>query len=228
MSVLPAFSTAVPLVLVVMLASCSTGRERAERNPDVNRLPGGEKAKTFVYQCAGDFEFTAQAAGDSLWLFLPRRTVELRRTAAGSGTRYTDGDTTFWSKGGKGWFTGLEGEYEECQNDRSKAIWEHAKLGGVDYRAVGTEPGWHVEIRPESIVYVGDYGNVQYTFARPEPQVYQEERTTFYETAADGVTFNIRIRARECRDTMSGEEFATEATIWVNGREYRGCGKALH
>lgn len=33
-----------------------------------------------------------------------------------------------------------------CKNNRAEAIWEDAKLRGVDFRAVGNEPGWHLEL----------------------------------------------------------------------------------
>ena len=221
-------SAAIPMVFAALLASCSVASGPGDSSSGSEQSFPVEEAETFVYQCDYDFEFVARVGEESSWLFLPRRTVELPRVVSGSGVKYTDGDTTFWNKGEHAWFAGNEGEYKECRNNRPKAIWEHAKLSGVDFRAQGNEPGWHVEIRPDSIIYVGDYGNVQHRFERPEPQIYQQERTTIYETAADGVSFNIRIRGRECQDSMSGEEYSSEVTIWVNGRELHGCGRALH
>ncbi len=37
--------------------------------------------------------------------------------------------------------------YLDCTYDRRASIWEHAKLSGVDFRAVGNEPGWVLEVR---------------------------------------------------------------------------------
>ena len=46
-----------------------------------------------------------------------------------------------------------------CTEDRYESIWEDAKLSGVDFRAVGNEPGWVLEIRDsESIRFEYDYG----------------------------------------------------------------------
>lgn len=31
-----------------------------------------------------------------------------------------------------------------------------------------------------------------------------------------------------CYDTMSDEQFETRVTVWLDGRELTGCGRALH
>ena len=52
------------------------------------------------------------------------------------------------------------------------AIWEDAKLRGVDFRAVGNEPGWNLEISADGeMVFIGNYGQTEYKFPTPEPSV---------------------------------------------------------
>ena len=46
----------------------------------------------------------------------------------------------------------LDGVSRICQNDSRRAVWEHAKLNGADFRGQGNEPGWHVENRGDDLV----------------------------------------------------------------------------
>jgi uncharacterized membrane protein len=114
-------------------------------------------------------------------------------------------------------------------NNRTTAIWEDAKLRGVDFRARGNEPGWHLEITAsQEIVFVGDYGSITYGFVTPKPLVDQQARTTTYEVHDAQHHLVVLIEGRSCQDTMSGESFDATVTVALDGKEYRGCGKALH
>ena len=143
--------------------------------------------------------------------------------------RYSDGSITFWSKGEEALLETDENSHRNCRNNRRKAIWEDAKLNGIDFRAVGNEPGWHLEIRTgDKIVFVGDYGQSRYQFATPEPKVDQRSRTTTYEVQEAGHRAVIEIDGRSCGDTMSDETFEATVTVTLDGKKYRGCGRALH
>ena len=124
----------------------------------------------------------------------------------------------------------LAGEkHKGCINNYAKAIWEDAKLNGWDYRAVGNEPGWHLEIRNQSrLILVTDYGSVRHEFDLPEPVIDPVAGTTRYEVAQDGQTMVLTISGESCRDSMSGEEFESTAEVILNEKRLRGCGRALH
>jgi putative lipoprotein len=120
-------------------------------------------------------------------------------------------------------------KYENCKNNRAKAIWEDAKFRGVDFRAVGNEPGWNLELTAgEQILFVGDYGKLAHRFVTSEPAIDQQARTTTYKGQDSQHDFKILIEGRSCRDSMSGEAFDTTVTVTLDNKEYRGCGKALH
>lgn len=109
------------------------------------------------------------------------------------------------------------------------AIWEHAKLNGVDFRAVGNEPGWYLEIRNgDKIVFISDYGTSRYEFAASEPLTDQKKHTNIYQTDAGGKNLRVVIEGRQCRDTMSGEYFETTVRVRLDQKKYQGCGRALH
>ena len=104
-------------------------------------------------------------------------------------------------------------------------VWHQAKLRGVAFRAVGQEPGWLLEITNGSaILLVLDYGQSSTAYAYVEPEVYPELRKTRYLTG----DVEVLIEGKDCRDSMSGEEFAVTVTITVKDRRLTGCGRALH
>jgi membrane-bound inhibitor of C-type lysozyme len=186
-------------------------------------------AQTYVYECSDGYSFIARIDTERAWLFLREGTISLPHAPSGSGAKYSEGQIIFWSKGDQARLESGDEKHINCKNNRAKAIWEDAKLRGVDFRAVGNEPGWNLEIiTGEKIVFVGDYGQVRYEFASTESAVDQQERKTIYTAQDREHELSIVIDGRPCRDTMSGEPFETTVTIMLNGKKYRGCGKALH
>lgn len=184
--------------------------------------------QTFVYACR-DGEVVARIEGAVAWLFSSAGTVQLPRVRAASGVKFEDGEAMFWSKG-EGALIRIGGRtYEDCRNDRRRAIWEDAKLRGVDFRAVGNEPGWVIEISERILInYVGDYGQTRLALRSQPPEENQAARQTRY-TATDGTRrMTILIEATACHDSMSGEQFGSQVMVKLDGQELRGCGRALH
>lgn len=219
---------AVASLFPVFLCSCT-----ANVTPDLTpastalQLPV-DASKTYVYACPDGMNFTANIQPENAWLFLPGETIHLPQVPSGSGARYFDDRATFWSKGQEAYLKIDGSEHKSCINNPQRAVWEHAKLRGVDFRAVGNEPGWHLEIRPELISYVTDYGNTSRIFARPQPTVDQSGRRVTYLVHDNEDTIHIQIEGRPCQDSMSGEEFEATVTIRINDTSYRGCGRPLH
>lgn len=234
--------TGQPIVTDVARVDTFSGSAEAARFP-VDRSDG---SPTFAYVCApgegapdrgvpdegqagAGITFVVRIEGEAAWLFLPGQTVSLPRVVSASGARYSDGQTLLWSRGEEALLRWQGGEYRGCRNDRRAAIWEHAKLNGVDFRAVGQEPGWHLEIRrADSLVLVSDYGSAIYTFPWSEPVGEAAVPRTTYALQAGQDALKVVLELGPCFDTMSGEQFETEVTLWFNGRLLKGCGRALH
>lgn len=105
--------------------------------------------------------------------------------------------------------------------------WEGARAAGVDFRAVGQEPGWMVDIYTQNrIVALLDYGERLIEFPRAEP-TYPIEGSTHYETQADGHRLSIIIRRSPCQDSMSGENYPATVDVVINGRALNGCGRSV-
>ena len=219
------------LCFCVAFIDCGdTGSHRGRRVADTISTARRPEPRTFLFECDDSYTFVARSEGDRMWLFLPDTTIALPHVPAASGARYSDGTTTFWSRGEEARLETASGETRTCRNNHARAIWEHAKLNGVDFRAVGNEPGWHLEISSglQSILLVTDYGATRFEFPYTEPMSGDGSGETVYRTKTDDHELTILLVGGGCHDTMSGEEFETGVTIHIDGRELRGCGRALH
>ncbi|MGQ0640459.1 MAG: COG3650 family protein [Gemmatimonadaceae bacterium] len=104
--------------------------------------------------------------------------------------------------------------------------WDDARRRGVDFRAIGQEPGWMVEIDHETSIYVlADYGEKKVTTPVPAPR--DSAGTTIYNVRTEAHHLTIRIQLVACADAMSGEQMTHTVTINLDGTEYRGCGRDL-
>ena len=201
---------------------------------DNDSVPGDEasssrKAQTFVYECPDGFEFVARTEADKVWLFLPGNTVDLPLIKSASGTTYSKGGHFFSVDDDKAMLVSSIGKHSDCRDNRSKAIWEHAKLNGVDFRALGNEPGWYLEISNKTdILLVADYGELRYQFRSSKIRPEAGNRTTVYNASDNGDTIEVVITGTPCQDSMSGEQFSTTVSVRINDKRYQGCGKALH
>lgn len=105
--------------------------------------------------------------------------------------------------------------------------WEEARAAGVEFRAVGQEPGWMVDIyRRHRIVLLLDYGETQLELPRPAPTS-PGEGVTRYETQGGGHSAAITIRHTPCADAMSGQPYPSSVEVVVDGRSLRGCGRSV-
>ena len=103
-----------------------------------------------------------------------------------------------------------------------------AELRGIDFRAVGNEPGWSLEIDNDgNILFINNYGEDPHVFATPDPVINQQAGTAIYLIQDDEHTMTIVLRDQQCYDDMSGEPFDTAVTLIFDGRRFKGCGKAL-
>jgi putative lipoprotein len=184
-------------------------------------------AVTFAFDCDG-LDFTVQIQREIAHVFLPDRTVLLPGVPAASGAKYSDGSMTFWSKGNEA-LLDIEGSlYRNCSSNPARAVWEDAKLRGVSFRAVGNEPGWYLEIEDETgILLVMDYGQRRISTPVPVPEVERETARTVYQARTEAHELTVLLEGKPCRDTMSGEQFATMVTLMLDGRHYQGCGRTL-
>jgi uncharacterized membrane protein len=122
--------------------------------------------------------------------------------------------------------TACSGDIDTGADPVINDVWNAAKSRGVAFRAIGQEPGWHLEItNGEKIVLVTDYGSTTTTMPYVDPVVHEQDRLSRY--VLDSHQTTIEIRSEHCADIMSGEEFGAAVTVFIGNRELRGCGRAL-
>lgn len=197
--------------------------------------PAADGAETYVYHCDGEAAaVVVWLDGDRGHLFSRQASQPLRRQAdgvsfAGTNVSYrpdrppdlAPAQSAAISIGGKA--------LRNCKNDRRAAVWEAAKLRGVSFRGVGQEPPWVLEIHRENgFLLVTDYGESRHSFPYSEPVSNAQQRSASYRSQAGGERIEITVTAESCRDSMSGESFASRVEIEWRGRLLRGCGRPLH
>lgn len=112
------------------------------------------------------------------------------------------------------------------QEEAVSDVWHQAKLRGVTFRAIGQEPGWHLEItHRDSIMISTDYGTKVSTYEFVEPIVYRVGRRTQY--VIEDAKVMVEIRGEPCTDIMSGKIFEVSVSIIEEDRRLEGCGQAL-
>ncbi len=181
----------------------------------------------FVYNCGDSLQFTAHVTNDSTWLFLPDTALKVSPVPAGSGAKYQGSRYIYWSKGNEAILQEPTGPFMTCTTSPKEKSWQAARIRGVDFRALGQEPGWHLEITEgKQIRYVGSYG--QDTVFTPVPNSKQTVAgQTVYEAQTEAHSLRIEISDELCTDSMSGFQFPFKVTITVDGETYRGCGRTL-
>ncbi len=224
------FVSALTCALVV-LAGCARSRvtDDTASQPTRDSAKATSRATTYVYECSAKRDFVVRTKGETAWLFLPSQTVRLSQVPSASGAKYSDGLVTLWIKSEEAMLEHGGEIRRNCRNNRAMAIWEDAKLRGVDFRAVGNEPGWNLEISAGGeVVFIGDYGQTEYRFSTSDRSVDQDGRRTTYTVDDGNHEVVIVLEGRRCQDTMSGESFDTTVTVRLDGDSYAGCGRALH
>lgn len=224
---LATFSLSITISLIIACRSQNDLDETKSQIPETEKS-AQVNTQTFVFECENNMSFVARLERKNITLFLPGSTLTLPRVKSDLVEKYQKGNTAFWSKADE---IALEWEgkvYRDCRNNHAKAIWEHAKFNGVEFRAVGNEPGWYLEFYiEEKIVFVTEYGQDKYTFPYIKAEENQEKRTSHWCTQTDEHKLEVIAKAVKCVDTMSGEQFESTVVVKLDGKEYRGCGKSL-
>lgn len=105
--------------------------------------------------------------------------------------------------------------------------WAAAKAAGVDFRAIGQEPGWILDITPgQKLELTYDYGERRVVLPYVEP-TYPREGSTLYVSQGDGHAISVAIQRFPCADAMSGQPYPAKVTVVIDGRTLEGCGRTL-
>jgi uncharacterized membrane protein/membrane-bound inhibitor of C-type lysozyme len=219
------FYLLLPIIISMVLMGCAGGNLKAAE--PVTNFHSDERplAKTMVYDCNG-YDFIARLGPGEMAVWLPDRYVILSQVRSASGTKYVEGDIEFWSKGDEAMVTVGDQQHFNCTLVPWRVPWEDARRRGVEFRAVGNEPGWSLEIQGEKhLLFLGDYGMQR--VALPNPGVQTQGNVRRYHAITESVELQLEIVQQSCFDSMSGEPFPNQVTVTLDGDIFYGCGRDL-
>lgn len=184
------------------------------------------RARTWVFVCPDESSFVVRATDSEAWVFRAG-SLSLRLEAVPSAMplRYGHGDIQLVIDEDNGTLSESGKQTITCRNDRRRAVWEHAKLDGVDFRGVGNEPPWILEIREMSrFLLITDYGANRIERSLPEPVSDNARNMTRW----DAGDVQVEITAAICHDSMTGEAMNSRVLIHWQEKVLKGCGRPLH
>jgi putative lipoprotein len=195
----------------------------SEQSREVPQL--AEPGKTLVYEC-NDYEFVARTSPGEITLYLPSENLVLEQVRAASGAKYSGQGAVFWSKGDTATLDLGTRILGSCHLNTARAPWEDARRRGVNFRAVGQEPGWFLEIQQgRNMLFVSGYGASRILL--PTPELELEDGLSRYRATSPGHAMQVDITVEFCADSMSGEVFENAVRVTLDGEIYLGCGLAL-
>ncbi len=119
----------------------------------------------------------------------------------------------------------------EVDRDRAIAPWNGVFFELArdrDFRAVGQEPGWQLELRIGSEMrFTYDYGKNSAVTPAARAQVDARTGTRSFHAVTEANDLRVEIVPVACQDSMSGKSFPATVTVTLNDRSYRGCGESL-
>lgn len=89
------------------------------------------------------------------------------------------------------------------------------------YMALGTEPGWTLEITPSRLNYDGDYGETKIMVPNPGARAVTDGE----EYVTDRL--KVEIARGECSDGMSDRRYRDTVTVVADGKTVKGCGGGI-
>ena len=214
------------IAMVLALSSVACGPPSAEAPtllPAADRRVLPVLPLTTRFDCAGGI-VTATFHENRAVLDVAARTLTLPHVMAASGARYTDGMSTFWSKGRGATFE-TDGRTVACMPVSDP--WQQAMERGIEFRAVGQEPGWVLEIDDGARMHLlYDYAEHEVTMPAPPPV--RTDVSTTYEAATPMHRLRVVVEARPCADAMSGDASPVTVAVVIDGRTLGGCGRFLN
>lgn len=152
---------------------------------------------------------------------------DLPEVASASGAKYeAEGFLLWFKEDGALYQQPEETEARDCRVYPVKGPWESAALREVSFRAIGTEPGWVMEVVPDKwILLLMNYG--QDRVVLPPVAAEKDGDTLRFRVQTDKNKFDAVVTPLPCSDGMSDDRYEQMVSITLNGIAFRGCGRFL-
>jgi uncharacterized membrane protein len=94
-----------------------------------------------------------------------------------------------------------------------------------DFRAVGQEPFWHLEIiQGKEMRFALDVGDLKAVTPVPARKTDPRTDAQTYHAVTEANDLLVVIEKKPCTDSMSGKTFPKTVSVTLNGKTYEGCG----
>lgn len=223
----------VLLAMALCVGGCAEEPADPERSDPSASEHTGSLGRPLLFQCTGAegrlVNFRARVRPDSLTLQVPASlggdTRHLPSVRAASGAKYEGGGAMVWSKGGTA-TVAVDGQrFQGCTQAPQTGRAEADGPSGMEFRAIGQEPGWFVEVTDDSLRFVWAYG--QHRVSAPRPTKETDEGRIVYTAPTDRGPVRVVARPRRCTDPMNGRVFSHTVNVTLAGDTHRGCGGPL-
>ncbi len=182
----------------------------------------------WAWDCEDGQYLVSSYKDDSLYLFVENPPSVLQQVRSASGAKYEGDGLMFWTKGEEAQFE-FPGGKTTCRVNSYQSVWVDAKLRGADFRAVGNEPGWYLELfSGQPSLLVTDYGERRLRFQAQGPEDLAEGSGSVFTGNTQGLDIRIELMPGPCADTMADVEYQTTVVVDVGGQRLSGCGNPLH
>ena len=111
--------------------------------------------------------------------------------------------------------------------DKRDRTWQEARRRGVQFRAIGQEPGWLIEVTAESLQVEWNYGQQVASGKRIEMGGSPSSGDVHYRAKTDQGPVQVEAVERRCVDPMNGDAFPLTVTVRLATDTLSGCGRLL-
>ena len=179
--------------------------------------------RTLVYDCQNLATVTVRVYPDSVEVRSPGERSMVLPLVDSNPVRYANETTTL---SGLQEYVRIDGPLGHlvCRSAPAEVPWEEARLRGIDFRAVGDDPGWTLDIdEGVRIEFVANHGATRLVGVPAQSQT--SARRMMVTATSGGHALQVAIERRTCTNSAGTTTQSTIVTL--DGETYAGCGRAL-
>jgi len=207
-------------ILIMILLICSCAKKCYFNSPPKYNIPTNN---VFVFECENDEYYTVHYQDDAAFLYHGYEVYKLPRAISADGARYSDGVNEFWNKGDMAMITIGDKSYQNCQLVDPQQI--KLKIPEDYFWGMSNDPLWSLTIFNSEIAVFFDKKNKTYRFPSATLMV-SKQGEKVYTAQTEDHTVKVVISKQNCYDKKSDQHFPYNVTLFLDGKEYNGCGNS--
>ena len=96
--------------------------------------------------------------------------------------------------------------------------------------ALGHDPEWRLEIvgNRNRIIFTSDSVTGTFDYAIYGPTLIASNYSTSYMAVNTDHQMSVVVQEKFCQDRNDGKAYGTTVTVWLDDKQYYGCGDVVH